>query len=79
MPESRCRLFAMIDSIVPQAGGLPDVPPHVGLSQLGFDSMALVSLFVELESEFGLSIEQMQHHLHRGCTLGSLLELCCAA
>ncbi len=76
MQAKQARLFTLIDSIVPQVGRQGPLQVDVGLTQLGFDSMALVSLFVELESEFGLSLEQMQVHLHKRCTVASLLELC---
>jgi hypothetical protein len=51
-------------------------PPGAGLAQLGFDSLSVVSLFVELETEFSLSIEAMSRCLHAGCTIASLVELC---
>lgn len=79
MSSQQARLFAVIAGFVPQVVDLPELPSDVGLLQLGFDSMAIVSLFVELESEFDLSIEHMQRHLTKNCTVGSLLEMCCAA
>ena len=78
MSTSHTRLFALMNSVVPQPEpvSLPPADEDVELSQLGFDSMALVSLFIELESEFDLTVQELSRLLHKRCTLGGLLSLC---
>jgi acyl carrier protein len=76
MQRIQARLFSLMQTVVPQRVRLPSIEPDVGLCQLGFDSLALVSLFVEIEEEFGLPLEAMQRCMHRACTFGALVELC---
>jgi len=76
MTEIEQRLFSVMCKIVP----LKEVPARDRwLSQIGFDSLALVTLFVDLEQEFQLSIDAMRSALHGGCTFGSLHALCSGA
>ncbi|HEY6880519.1 MAG TPA: acyl carrier protein [Polyangiales bacterium] len=70
------RVFTVVDNVVPQHSALSARDAGRELSELGFDSMALVSLFIELEAEFNLSIQAMMGCLHKRCTLGCLLDLC---
>jgi acyl carrier protein len=70
------RLIALMNRVVAQPGQLVPSDADVELSQLGFDSMALVSLFVALESEFELSVQQLSRCLHKRCTLRALVALC---
>lgn len=76
MSTSQSRLIALMNSVVPQPFSLAPADDEVELAQLGFDSMALVSLFIELESEFDLSLQELSGLLHKRCTLGGLLALC---
>ena len=67
------RVFDAMCKIVP----LKELPAReTPLTQIGFDSLALVTLFVDLQEEFQLSIDAMRQVLHAGCTFGSLQELC---
>jgi hypothetical protein len=70
------QLFARIERFVGQPVPLRLRLPETTLAELGFDSMALVALLGELEADHGLSLEQLQSCLNRGCTLGALLDLC---
>ncbi|HEY6882211.1 MAG TPA: acyl carrier protein [Polyangiales bacterium] len=70
------RVFTVVDNVVPQPSALSPDDASRALSELGFDSMALVSLFIELEAEFNLSMQAMMGCLHKRCTLGCLLDLC---
>lgn len=69
-------LFDVIESIVPQSEALCSQPASVKLSVLGFDSMAIISLFAALEDKLGFPLDALQPCLDRACTLGALLELC---
>ena len=77
MEPAQTLVYQVIESIVPQPVQLARLPQDVRLNVLGFDSMALVSLLVELEDKLGLSMEQLTRCLHRACTLGALLQICC--
>jgi hypothetical protein len=76
MTSTDQRLFSLMRNIVP----LHSVPEHdTWLTQIGFDSLSLVTLFVDIEQEFRLSLEAMSRELHGGCTFGGLRALCSAA
>jgi acyl carrier protein len=67
------RLFGLMCKIVP----LKEIPARdARLTEIGFDSLALVTLFVDLEHEFQLPLDAMRRELHGGCTFGSLEALC---
>ena len=76
MSTLQSRLFALMNSVVPQPVVLAPAEQDIELAQLGFDSMALVSLFIELESEFDLSVQELSSFLHKRCTLSGLIALC---
>lgn len=76
MNPVRSDLFEVIESIVPQEEQLASRPETVKLSMLGFDSLAIVSLFNALEDRLGFPLEALQLCLNKACTLGALLELC---
>jgi acyl carrier protein len=69
-------VFNIIESIVPQSDALDLKPETTKLSMLGFDSMAIISLFAALEDKLGFSVDALTYCLDRACTLGSLLEIC---
>lgn len=76
MKRLNTQLVRVLDSVVPQHGGLTVADGERELSELGFDSLALVSLFIELESEFALTPRELMSCLHRRCTLAELIALC---
>jgi acyl carrier protein len=73
------RLHDLMSKILPSPIAFSELVPSAKLVDLGFDSLAMISLFVDLEQEFSVSLEQMRGHLHSRCSFGSLLALCTAA
>jgi acyl carrier protein len=70
------RVCRVVCDIVPQASAIGVRDAERTLCDLGFDSMAMISLFVVLEEEFQLSVTAMASCLHKGCTLDGVLKLC---
>ena len=74
--EFSSRVYDAVSRIVPQLTDLgPSDAPRT-LAELGFDSLAMISLFVVLEEEFQLTVSAMSRYLHKRCTLGGVLTLC---
>ena len=73
MTEIEQHLFNAMRKIVP----LKELPARdARLTQLGFDSLALVTLFVDLAQEFQLSVDAMRPVLNADCTFDTLHALC---
>jgi acyl carrier protein len=75
MSEGKRRFWALfsqlgvhpIDAVLDQ---------EVELRKLGFDSMAMITLLIELESQLNVPLEALQACLHQGCTIARLIALC---
>jgi len=70
------RVLSLIGRNLPQGLSCEAADADRPLIDLGFDSMALIGLFIEMEDEFDLSVAAMASCLHSGCTLADVLTLC---